>query len=242
MFKWINGGFHVVMDQVPAGGGGGGGGAPTPPAPAPAPGGNVTLTQAQFDALMAKLGQPPTPAPTPTPTPTPEPSLADKAKKDREAADLAQKNQRAIESAVRFTGQAKEWATTNAALLPKTVPGLIEQAEKENYPGIVEKDRAIKAGIISEYFAVQSNIDSLTPAQKIVIAEYMKLIKNVREERAQEVYDSVFEPHFLMVKGIEKAKQISRGEHDTSDGVASYAKRLEKASKDHYRVGAKQNA
>lgn len=240
MFKWINGGFHVVMDQVPAGGGGGGGNPP-----APAPGGNVTLTQAQFDALMAKIGgapAPTTPAPTPPAPTTPEPSLADKAKAEREAADLAQKNQRAIESAVRFTGQAKEWATTNAALLPKTVPGLIEAAEKENYPGIVEKDRAIKAGIISEYFAVQANLDSLTPSQKIVIAEYNKLIKTVREERAQEVYDSVFEPHFLMVKGIEKAKQISRGEHDTSDGVASYAKRLEKASKDHYRIGERKNA
>lgn len=152
--------------------------------------------------------------------------LAAKAKKDREKHDSDAKHQKKLESALKFNLESANWVKENASLLPKTIQGIFDQAAKENYDSAIEKDSAIKVGIISEFFAQQANVDLLTTSQKVAIEDFSKLTKNVKQDRAQEIYDTIFEPTFEMLKRIKKAEQQRKGLADPSNAENAYKEKL----------------
>lgn len=161
--------------------------------------------------------------------------LADKARAARDAASKNADNEKRLESALKFSIAARDWAKTNAPLLPKTIDSILDAADKEVYGSAIEKDGAIKSGIISEFFALQSNLDLLTPSQKSVVEEFAKLTKNVKQERAQQVYESIFEPTFEMIRRIRKAEQLSKGGAvNQTDAEAAYKDKLIGLSQKHY--------
>jgi hypothetical protein len=229
MFRWQR--IFMIMDPDPAGGGGGGG-TGNPPAPAkPDAGADLAALKSQNEALMKRLealegkGNPP---------PKDDSDLADKARKEREKAEASNADSKKLESALRFSLGAPEWLKTNATLLPKTIEGILAQADKENYGNAVEKDSAIKAGIISEFFAIQANTDLLTASQKLALEDFQKLTKNVKQERAQQIFDSIFEPTFEMLKRIKKAEQLSKGTVDQSDVSAAHRDKIVNFSRKHF--------
>lgn len=231
-YRWQK---KMIMDKAgdnpPAGGG-------TPPTDNS---GDLASLKAANDALMKRLealeGKN-----NPPPTPKDEPEdLATKAAKDRLQKEKGAGDQKRLESAIKFTMGGAEWVKTNQSLLPKSVEGIFAQAEKENYATTIEKDSAIKAGIISEFFAVQSNHDLLTETQKIALAEFKALTKNDKQERANEFYNSTFEPTFESLKRIEKAKQLNRGLGNPTDAENSYKNKLLGISRKKY-LGEKNNA
>lgn len=229
--RWV---FNIAMlmdtPPNPDGGGGGGGGAKPEPKVDPAPGGNVVLSQAQFDALMAKFNG--TPAKV---EPPPEPKdLAEKARLEREALEKKAGDTKSLQSALEFSIKAADWIKTNASLLPKGVEGIFAQADKENYADAIEKSSAIKAGIVSEFFAVQSNLDLLTPSQKTLLDEFVKLTKNVKQERAPAIFDTIFEPTFEMLKRIKKAEQIQKGHGDSNDTQSAHKQKMMALAKKTY--------
>jgi len=166
--------------------------------------------------------------------------LAEKARKEREASDKAGQNQKQLESALSFSLKSKDWLKDNAPLLPKTIPGIFEAASKENYSNAIEKDNAIKCGIVSEFFAVQENVDLLTASQRSALEDFNKLTKNVKQERAQLIYDTLFEPTFEMLKRVKKAEQLRKGVVEPSDAEAAYKAKMIGISRKHY-LGEKQN-
>lgn len=234
---------YMLMDKAGDEGGGGGNPPPSndpgagnpPPKNDPAPG-NVVMTQAQFDALMAKIdgkGQPPK---------NDDPDLMEKARLEREAKDKQNSDARGLESALRFTMGSGDWLKENSSLLPKDVEGIFQAAEKENYDSTIQKASAIKSGIVQSFFNVQENMDLLTAAQKQSVDEFLKLTKNGKEEKAQQVYDSIFEPTFEMKKRISKAQQLQRdGSRPESDSENAYKDKLMKLSQQHY-MGVKSDA
>jgi predicted small secreted protein len=160
-----------------------------------------------------------------------DPTLEEKVRLQREAQEKTTQDAKRLESAIRFTVGSKDWLKTNEALLPKSVPGIFEQAEKENYANAIEKDAAIKTGIISEFFAQQANLDLLTDSQKFSIEEFRKLTKNVKQERAQQIYESIFEPTFEALKRQKKAEQISKGGISTDNSQEAYKNKMIAAAK-----------
>lgn len=225
MFLWKNR-FNQVMAPEGDGGGGGGGGNPPPPTP-PAP--DNTDWKAKYEEAQAALAAKNNP-----PAPKPDDDLAEKARRAREAQDKSGQNEKALEAALRFNMESKDWVKTNASLLPKTIEGIFTQAEKENYGSAIEKDGAIKAGIMSEFFAVQANLDLLTPGLKSQLEDFNKLTKNVKQERAQGLWSSVFEPAFAQLKSVEKAKQLSKGLANPSDAEAAHTEKMKAFSKKYY--------
>lgn len=167
-------------------------------------------------------------------------SLADKARMQRESEEKRAGESKHLEAALAFNMGAKEWQKTNASLLPKTIEGIFVQAEKENYASAIEKANAIKVGIISEFFAQQSNLDLLTPGLKSALEDFQKLTKNVKQERAPQIWDAVLEPAMEMLKRTKKAEQLNRGLGNPSDAEESYKQKLMKGSRTHY-LGEKQN-
>ncbi len=219
--------------------GAGGGGDPKPdpkgdPKPDPKPDHEAIIKA--LEARLAKLET------KPAPTPEPDDDLKEKSRKAQAEKDQKSKDSKALESALKFSLGAKDWLKTNASLLPKGIEGIFTAAEKETYGDALEKDAAIKASIVQEFFAIQSNVDLLTSGPKSALDEFLKLTKNGKEDKAQAVYDQVFEPAFEMLKRIKKAEQLGKAGHATStDSEKAYADKLMKLSRKHY-MGEKADA
>lgn len=166
--------------------------------------------------------------------------LAEKARKEREAKEKQGADTAKLEKAIRFTTGMADFIKTNATLLPKSLEGILAQAEKEKYENAMDKAAAVQVALVSEFFSVQSNLDLLTESQKNALAEFQALTKNVKQERVQNVYDMIFEPAFATLKAVTKAKQVREGEVDPANEKAAYAKRIADMSKNKFiKKGAK---
>ncbi len=171
-----------------------------------------------------------------------DPDLEAKAKAAREAKEKASGDTKKIEAALKFSLGAKDFLKQNASLLPKDIEGIFEAADKEKYDNAIEKDSAIKASMVQSFFNVQSNLDLLTLSQKSVLEDFLKLTKNGKQEKAQSIYETIFEPTFEMFKRIKKAEQLGKdGQVTASDTIQAYSDRMQKMSKKHY-MGEKADA
>lgn len=184
----------------------------------------------------------PNPDPTPAPKPDPKPddkSLAEKAEADRKAKEAKDLESKTLESALKFNLSSKDWMKNNASLLPTNIQGIFDQAEKENYGSAVQKSNAIKTGVVLEFFAQAVNLDLLTEHQKQTLAEFKALTKDVKEERVQGIYDSIFEPTLEMLRKVKKAEALQKGLGTPSDAEDAYKQRMIKLSRQHH-LGEKQ--
>lgn len=163
-----------------------------------------------------------------------EQDLASKAKKNRDSKDKSASDRKALEAALRFEMQAPEWLKKNEALLPKEIGELFKAAEKENYDSPVEKDSAIKAGIIQEFFSLEANAKLLTAGLKSKLEDFLKLTAKGKEEKARQVFEEVFEPAFEMLKQVKKAEHLRTGNVDQSDAEKNYRDRLIKQARAHH--------
>ncbi len=175
-----------------------------------------------------------TPPPKKDDPPIEDPTLADKARLEREANDKKVRYERSLESALNFNIAGPNFLKDNVGLLPKTIESIFVAAEKEKYDSAVDKANAIKVGVVSEFFAVQANHDLLTGAQKIELDDFLKLTKNGKQERVENIYAMVFEPTLETLRKVEKARQLNTGTKNQSDAEKQLADKMMKASKKHY--------
>jgi hypothetical protein len=166
--------------------------------------------QAKLEALEKKLG-------ATKPENEADPDLIAKAKKEREESEKKSGDARALEAAIKFNLNSEKWLKDNQALLPKEISDIFKAAESEKYDSPIEKDSAIKAGIIQSFFQVQQNMDLLTGALKSQLEDYLKLTKTGKQEKAQQMYDAIFEPTFEMLRRIKKAEALNKGVSDGSE-------------------------
>jgi hypothetical protein len=229
--------FFLKMDKAGEGGGGAGGGANDPK-----PDDRIAALEksnAELKAMVEKLTAKPAGDPPPKKD---EDDLENKARKEREAKEAAADDSKKLEEALRFSLGAKDWLKANASLLPKDIEGIFTAADKETFANALEKDAAIKSGLIQNFFKVQANLDLLTAGPKQDLEDWLKLTKNGKEEKANSIFKSVFEPALQMLKAVKKAEQLNQGGHVNSSEVdAAYKDRLMKKSRQHY-MGEKENA
>lgn len=164
--------------------------------------------------------------------------LRDRARREREKSEKAKGREKQLESSLRFTMGTKDFLKNNESLLPKEASEIFAQADKENFGDAIEKDQAIKSGLMSSFFAVQANVDLLTAGQKAQLDDWLKLTKNGKQEKAQAMYDLVFEPALDKARSVKRAEALSKG-HGTG-GDDAYKNRLMSGSKKHY-LGDKAN-
>lgn len=225
---------YVLMDKAgDDGGGGGGGGNPEPKNdPKPDDGEKVTMSKADYDKMMARMDALEGKKSDPKPDDDDDDDLVTKARKQREASDKTKNDSKSLERALRFDMGSKDWLKQNASLLPSDINDIFETANKESYDSPIQKDSAVKAGIIQSFFSVQSNVDLLTPGLKNQLEDYLKLTKNGKEEKAQSMYDNIFEPAFEMLKRVKKAEAVQKGHNDGGDDA--YKTKLMGLSRKHY--------
>ncbi len=203
-----------------SGGSAGGAGANKDGANAPDHAAEIAALKAEIESLKSSKPKPE------------DDDLKEKARKEREASNKDSDRTKKLENALKFNLKSDEFLKQNESLLPKEVRDIFSQAEKEKYSDAIEKDAAIKSGMIQSFFSVQSNVDLLTAGQKSALDDYLTLTKNGKQEKAQSVYDMVFEPAFERLRAVKKAEALQKG-HGAGDDD-SYKKRIEAGSKKHY--------
>lgn len=221
MQRMILGGMILRAPEGDGGGGGGGGGTPDP-------------KDKEISDLKAKIAEMEKATKKTDPEPKDTKDLADQAKKDREETERKSKQEKSMEAAITFNHASKDFLKANVGLIPKTLESVFTAAEKEKFDSQVEKANAIKAGIVQEFFAVQDNHDLLTAAQKSELDEFLKLTKNGKQDRVENIYAMIFEPTLETKRKIEKAKQVNLDTKDQTDGEKAYVDRMMKLSQKHY--------
>jgi hypothetical protein len=216
----------AFFEEPPAGASGGSGGSTTPPKGEP-PKADPANRVAELEAELARLKAAP-------PKPSEDPDLGEKARREREALDRDSGRVKRLENAIKFTMKAPEFLKQNESLLPKDVSDIFAQAEKETYSDAIEKDSAIKSEMIKSFFAVQTNVDLLTPGQKATLDEYLKLTKTGKQEKAQATYDMIFEPAFEMLKRVKRAEALGKGYGRGDSSEEAYKQKLMGISKKHH--------
>lgn len=235
-------GLALLMDKAGENSGGSGGGAPSGE---PAPGGesnnnNGTDLSAENAALKAQLAKYQNQGSGESGNQGEhDQDLLEKSRKQREEADKKKTDTKSLENALRFEMESESWIKQNQNLLPKDIQDIFTTAKSETYDSPVEKDSALKSGIIQSFFSVQDNLDLLTPGLKNQLEDYLKLTKNGKQDKAQSIYSNIFEPAFEMLKRVKKAEALQKGHGDGSDDA--YKNKLMQGSRKHY-LGEKANA
>jgi hypothetical protein len=196
-----------------------------PPAPTPE---EIAAENAALKAKIAELEKKSNPEPKPDDSDLRARAIA-AAKANGDDADKIKR----LENAIIFNMKSADFLKTNAALLPEDIGELFKQAEKEKFDDQAEKAASIKSGVIQSFFAVQANADLLTPGQKASLDEFLKLTKNGKQEKAQHIYEMIFEPAFERLKSERKARALNGGSN-SSDADAAYRDRISQKSLKHY--------
>lgn len=168
---------------------------------------------------------------------TDDPDLLDKVRAKNESDEKEKSKLKGIESAVRFNLSIGDFVKANSDVLPSDVEKVIKEAEKENYDSAVERARALKVPIIKAFFDVQANLELLTPTQKTQLADYQKLTKAGREERADYIYENLLEPALGTMKKLKKAEEVGRARSGLAPGGKAeedYRNRLVEGSRKFY--------
>lgn len=198
-------------------------------------GGAITMSKADHDALMARISKLESSG---KPSDDDE-DLDDKARKAREEKDKKLNNNKSLEASIEYNMSVQGWLEKNKPLLPKDISEIYETASNEKYDSAIEKANALKSGIMKRFFQEQANTDLLTKAQKNQLDDWLGLTNNGRQEKAQNIYDMIFEPAFENMKRTKKADALKNGRGDGSD--SEYKSRLTELSRKHY-LGEKSNA
>lgn len=166
-------------------------------------------------------------------------SLEEKARKDREDKEKSGKHEKSLESAITFNNSTKDFLKNNEGLLPKSIEGIFQAAEKVTYDSAIQKANEIKVGIFSEYFKIEENLKDLTGPQKIEVDAFLKLSKTGKEQDIERVYSMIFEPVLESARKVEKARQLNNGHKNQTEGEKGFADKMMKMSQKHYGIGAK---
>ncbi len=160
--------------------------------------------------------------------------LHDKTVRDRETAAEAARKQSVTEKAIQFNLSIETVLKDNKEILPKNISDILATAKKANYESKIDEANSIRAAIVQEFFSLEENVARLTASQKATLDQFLKLAKNAKEERAESVFENIFEPQLEMVRQIKKAEELERSKHGQSnqtDFEKSYKERLIKHSK-----------
>lgn len=148
-------------------------------------------------------------------------TLRDKIKKQKEREEERRQENRRIESALKFNLSINDFVKNNEDLLPSEIPEILKAADKEKYDSAIERANIVKSNLIQAFFAVQSNLDLLTANQKAQLDDYLKLTKNGKEQRAELIYENIFEPAIETLRKVKKAEEVGKANAGFSSGSKS---------------------
>lgn len=168
--------------------------------------------------------------------------LNEKVQRERQDQEKKASDSKNLESALTFNLTSGTFLKANESVLPKEIGDIFKAAEKESYSSAIEKANATKSAIVQAFFSQQANVDYLTDNQKTTLADFLKLTKNGKEEKAQAIYDNLFEPALSTLKRVKKAEDLAKqnqGFGGNTDVDQAYKARLTEMANKKYFGGKK---
>ncbi len=144
---------------------------------------------------------------------------------------------RRIEGTLKFNMGVEGFVKDNADILPAEIPEILKAAAKETYDSESDKAAAVRSAIVQSFFSVQDNVNLLTANQKTALDDYLKLTKNGKEQKADNVYENLFEPALETLRRVRKAEEVGKARTGIASGSKvedAYKKRLMDNSKKNY--------
>lgn len=232
MNRWLNFIYPMLRDKEGEGSGGGAGGGEGEGAGSKEPTlkdvlAEINAIKAENAALKARLEG----------SGGGEGDLNDKVRKQKEEKEKSDTDTRNLEGAVAFNYNSKDFLKNHESILPEDAKDIFATADKETYSSAVHKARSVKAALVQSFFSVQDNVDILTASQKSQLANYLKLTKDVKEERAEQVYENLLEPVLESRKRERKAQELAKsreGLANEGDSDKIYRENLFKQGKRKY--------
>lgn len=164
--------------------------------------------------------------------------LNDKVRREQEERNRRDGESKDLESALTFSLSKDKFLEENKDVLPEEMSQIFVAAEKESYSSAIDKSNAMKDAIIKSFFRVQDNLDLTTDSHKRQIESYLKLTHEGRKEKANDVYQNIFEPTLRALKQIKKAEQANLANKgintDVTDSNKKYLNRMIESSKKYY--------
>ncbi len=163
--------------------------------------------------------------------------LRDKIAKEKEAGAKSAAELKVIENSLKFNLSVADFVKGNADVLPAEIPEILRAAEKEKYDTAGEKASAVKSAFIQSFFGVQAHVDLLTTSQKATLDDYLKMTKNAKTEKAEAVYENIFEPALETLKKVKKAEELGKSRLGFASGSKvedGYKQRLIAGSRKTY--------
>lgn len=160
-----------------------------------------------------------------------------KAQKENSKRTKSDSHSKNLEKALEFTMTIKNFYEAHKDMMPAEVADLLRVVETENYDSKISKANAIKSGLIQSFFKVQANVELLTPAQKSLVEDYLKLTNTGKEEQASDVYDRALEPALELMKRVKRAEELAKAKNGMgvhTSGEKNYIDRLIKGSQSKY--------
>lgn len=174
-----------------------------------------------------------------------EDDLRGKARRQKEEADKKNADTKQIEVALTFDLSVPSFLKENADLLPSAMADIVKQADREKYDTKIERANVIKAAWVQEFFSVQANVDLLTPSQQASLQDYLKLTKAGKEQKAEGVYENLFEPALATLKRVKKAEEVGKARAglagESAAGQSALIKKISSLSQEFY-LGKKEAA
>lgn len=137
--------------------------------------------------------------------------MRDRNRRDNEQRETAQREQARVESAVTFNLTLGKWCDDNKELLPAEIPEILKRSATENFESASAKAAELRSAIILSFFDLQENEDLLTASQKASLANYKKLSRTAKIEKAADFYETIFEPTFESLRKIRRAQDLNAG-------------------------------
>lgn len=170
-------------------------------------------------------------------------SLNDKVKLERDARDKKDSSSKDLESALTFNLMSAEFLKENESVLHSEIKEIFAAAQKEKYESAIEKANATKAAVLQSFFSHQFNLELLTAKQQVSLADYLKLTKTAKEEKAKDLYENLFEPALQSLKRVKKQEELGRSKLGFKDGSkdSQYRDKMMALSRQHYLGEKKEN-
>jgi hypothetical protein len=144
-------------------------------------------------------------------------------KKEKEDAELKDRENRISESA-KFIATFKTTIDAADGFFPAEVNGILDAINKKKYDTELQRADDLRATIAESVFSVAKNLDLLTDIGKAKVEGYLNLSQSAKEKEAGAIWEYVLNAMdtYKRIAKAERIEQVRRGFANPTDAQSKY--------------------
>ena len=154
-----------------------------------------------------------------------EPTVLEKAQEEAAKAQEAAQAKERLQSAIKFNLGVSKFVEDHKESLTKLSAGIVKTVSEKQFADEEKKASVIQAGLLSDFFGLQENIDAAPEELKERISAFKALAQDEKEKQAASYWDTLTLTvgRKEMLAKVEAAKRARQGGYEeTNDLVKDY--------------------